>query len=307
MVSGVLLAAGLELLILADLARARLRGVPHRFFSRPALFVHALFAALVCCFLYGRYIEPYRLQVTRVEIYTPKLKRAALRVVQISDLHCDLTARLEDRLPGVINALDPDLVVFTGDALNDIRALPLFQDTLKRMHARIAKLAAPGNYDSTLWRGVPLYGGTGFTQLDGKPLRFAKEGEEFWVTGGGLSRLNLAAAFSGVPAQAYAVFLFHLPDLAEDFRVRRPDLYLAGHTHGGQIALPFYGAVITLARHGKKYEAGRYDLGDMTLYVNRGIGMEGGSAPRLRFLARPEVTVFDIRPAAVEARGGGGR
>ena len=72
------------------------------------------------------------------------------------------------------------------------------------------------------------------------------------------------------------------------------DLYLAGHTHGGQVALPFYGALVTLAATGKKYESGLHQLGNTYIYTNRGIGMEGGRAPRVRFCARPEVTVFDI-------------
>jgi predicted MPP superfamily phosphohydrolase len=72
------------------------------------------------------------------------------------------------------------------------------------------------------------------------------------------------------------------------------DLYLAGHTHGGQVALPFYGALITLSKTGKKYESGLHHLSNTYMYTNRGIGMEGGKAPRVRFCARPEVTVIDI-------------
>jgi predicted MPP superfamily phosphohydrolase len=63
-----------------------------------------------------------------------------------------------------------------------------------------------------------------------------------------------------------------------------------------QIQLPFYGALVTLSKFGKKYEAGMYTVNETILYVNRGIGMEGGLAPRVRFLARPEITVFDIIP-----------
>jgi len=74
------------------------------------------------------------------------------------------------------------------------------------------------------------------------------------------------------------------------------DVYLCGHTHGGQIALPFYGALTTLSKHGKKYEAGLYHEGNTRLYVNRGIGLEGGKAPPMRFFARPEITVFEIGP-----------
>jgi len=93
---------------------------------------------------------------------------------------------------------------------------------------------------------------------------------------------------------SYNVFLYHSPDLVEDIQGHDVDMYLCGHTHGGQIALPFYGAIITFSRFGKKYEAGLYKVGETDLYVNRGLGMEGGHAPRVRFFARPEIAVFDI-------------
>ncbi len=70
--------------------------------------------------------------------------------------------------------------------------------------------------------------------------------------------------------------------------------YLAGHTHGGQIALPFYGALMTLSRYGKRFEGGLYQVGPTPLHVRRGIGMEGGWVPRVRFCARPEMTVLEL-------------
>lgn len=71
-----------------------------------------------------------------------------------------------------------------------------------------------------------------------------------------------------------------------------------GTPTGGQVALPFYGALVTLSRFGKRYEAGLYRVHDTWLYVNRGLGMEGGWAPRVRFCARPEITVIELAPAS---------
>jgi predicted MPP superfamily phosphohydrolase len=67
------------------------------------------------------------------------------------------------------------------------------------------------------------------------------------------------------------------------------DLYLCGHTHGGQIRLPGFGALITSSEFWKRYEMGRYEENGTTLYVSRGLGMEGLGAPRARFLSRPEI------------------
>lgn len=60
--------------------------------------------------------------------------------------------------------------------------------------------------------------------------------------------------------------------------------------------MPFYGALVTFSKFGKKYEGGTYQIEKTTLNVNRGIGMEGGNTPRVRFWARPEVTVIDVLP-----------
>ncbi len=72
------------------------------------------------------------------------------------------------------------------------------------------------------------------------------------------------------------------------------DLYLSGHTHGGQVRLPFYGAVFTASYYGKKYEMGQYQLGPATLYVSRGIGMAGGLIPRVRLLCPPELVLVEL-------------
>jgi predicted MPP superfamily phosphohydrolase len=99
-----------------------------------------------------------------------------------------------------------------------------------------------------------------------------------------------------VPADGYSLLLYHSPDLAEAAAEAGVDLYLAGHTHGGQVRLPFYGAIITMSAYGKRFEAGQYRVGATTLYVSRGIGMEGLRLPRVRFLCPPEIVVIDLEP-----------
>ncbi|HEX6202615.1 MAG TPA: hypothetical protein VF100_06400, partial [Thermoanaerobaculia bacterium] len=74
-------------------------------------------------------------------------------------------------------------------------------------------------------------------------------------------------------------------------------LLLAGHTHGGQVRLPGVGPLVTASRVPRSWAAGRTALADdRTLIVSRGIGMERGYAPQLRFLCRPELVVVDLEP-----------
>lgn len=113
-----------------------------------------------------------------------------------------------------------------------------------------------------------------------------------------VTRLNLIPkALSAVPKDDLSILLDHYPDDVEEAARSGAELYCAGHTHGGQIALPWYGALITLSKFGKRFEAGLFQFEDMWLYVNRGIGMEGGILPRVRFCSRPEITVIDVGPA----------
>jgi predicted MPP superfamily phosphohydrolase len=88
--------------------------------------------------------------------------------------------------------------------------------------------------------------------------------------------------------------LYHTPDLAPVAAAQGVDLQLSGHTHGGQVRLPFFGALFTSSLYGKKFEAGRYQVGALTLYVSRGIGLEGKGAPRARFLCPPEMILWEI-------------
>lgn len=100
-----------------------------------------------------------------------------------------------------------------------------------------------------------------------------------------------------MPAKGPAILLYHCPepDIIDAKYAPRIDLMVAGHIHGGQVALPLYGALATLSRFGKQFEQGFYaDAQGLPLYVSRGIGMEGGDMPRVRFAARPELAVIEL-------------
>ena len=290
----------LEAILLIRFAVAKIRGNPKRniLLKRRALVVHFLALLGIGCFLYGYFIEAYRIEVTTIGIQTEKLKATTFRVVHISDLHCDTKPRNEKRMVELINELEADVIVFTGDALNTRAAAPLFKNTMKSLQASLAKFAVKGNFEIFTWSPFDLYNDTGFELLHADAVQLTKNGETIHVSG--LS-CETPAGFEHVlafaPKTDFSIFLFHFPDLIESVGDCNVDLYLCGHTHGGQVALPLYGAVITLSKLGKKYESGMYTVGDTILYVNRGIGFEAPPAPAIRFCARPEITVFDIGPA----------
>jgi len=244
------------------------------------------------------FVEPNWIEVNTIQIQTDKITKPGLRIVHFSDTHCDVKKRNEDKLVRIINSLEPDVVVFTGDSLNDTRAIGNFKEMLSKIKAKLGKFAVKGNFESSLWSEMDLFGSTGFELLDGRAVRVTGEdGQVLNVLGVDCMRsssiYSVRQKLLAGDSNEFTVLLDHWPDDIEMF-AGQVDLYLAGHTHGGQVAMPFYGAIITFSKFGKKYEAGRYDVNGTTLYVNRGIGMEGAKAPRIRFMARPEITVFDV-------------
>jgi uncharacterized protein len=251
----------------------------------------------LACMSYARWVEPNWLQVTHVEIVTPKVPSGTfpIRIVQISDVHSEARPRLEARLPEVVADLKPDLIVFTGDAANGPAGVLVFNRLMKELSAIAPTYAVAGNWDvNASWRGE-LFKGTGTGALIGKSEKVTVRGVDVWLAGAPFDQPeSVKPMLNTIPRGAITVLLFHTPDLVESLDPGRVDLYCAGHTHGGQVALPFYGALITFSKFGKKYESGLFHVGDTLLYVNRGLGMEGGPVPRVRFCARPEVTAIDL-------------
>ncbi len=260
----------------------------------------ALAGLCVVCGLYARLVEPYWPEATHVRIESGKLPPGSrpLRIAQISDVHSDPTARLEPRLPDLIADENPDLILFTGDAINSPAGLANFRTLMSRLAAIAPTYAVRGNWDVWYWSGLDLFGDTGVTELSDRAVRVPGDlPAEVWVAGVPVGSMDRAAPMlRSIPGNAVSIFLYHYPDEIEEIARMGADLYAAGHTHGGQVALPLYGALVTLSRYGKRFEHGLYRVGRTALYVNRGIGMEGGAAPRVRFMARPEITILELHP-----------
>ncbi len=288
----------LELIFLARFSFCTIKHRPcHIYRGKFALVVHVFAFIGVVCLAYGLFIEPYWVQVNSFTIKTDKLSKTSFRVVQFSDIHCSRKPVNEKKLVEIVNSHDADVVVFTGDTLNDRSFLPRFKTTMKSLKAKLGKFAVRGNFEISYHSDLDLYSDTGFRVLDRNSAFVEKDSERINISGITCRYPNQYKEVLGtIPKKRFSIFLYHFPDLVEDVEDLNVDLYLCGHIHGGQVALPFYGAIVTLSEFGKKYESGLYELDHCLLYVNRGIGLERGPAPKVRFFARPEIAVFDIVP-----------
>jgi uncharacterized protein len=273
----------------------------------PTLFPWLLFIVNLLVLLFGLYgfcYEPFHLTVSQFNMPVPGLKRP-IRIVQLSDLHVEFTTQRERDVPPLVKSLNPDMIVLTGDYMNESYsgnedAINDMRDVIRQLHAPLGIYAVNGNVE-TPWEMQEWFKGMNINILDDQIAIISDIADQFTIVG--LSFYDwrdndqaLVKLMDEVNPQAFSLLLYHKPDIAYTARDEHVNLYLAGHTHGGQVRLPFYGAVVTNSKYGKQFEMGLYHLDKTTLFVSRGLGFTGGVAPRIRFLAPPEVVVIDLVP-----------
>jgi predicted MPP superfamily phosphohydrolase len=225
-------------------------------------------------------------------------------------LHIERVTARERQVVELARSLKPDVILYSGDFLN----LSNVDDPVawEQMRAILRELAAPlGVYVVT---GSPpvdkpevmpqLLGGLDHIRwLRDERVTLDHDGQLIDIVGIACTHKPIVEGASldnilhGDPDN-FTILLYHTPDLAPVAAEQGVDLQLCGHTHGGQVRLPCFGALYTSSLYGKKFEAGRYQVGALTLYVSRGIGLEGKGAPRARFLCPPEIVLWEISAGA---------
>jgi predicted MPP superfamily phosphohydrolase len=239
------------------------------------------------------------IEVVRQVVTIPNLKARfdGMTAVQISDLHLRQTAEVHLRMLEHVRALNPDLVLVTGDLVDRRSAIGQAVDLLNEMHAPRGVWAVPGNWDHHA-KAVPNL----VDRLKEVNVRLlVNEGAQlddgFWIVGvddPASEHDDILRALRDVPPAVPRVLLAHSPDIIRAVRNIRLDLILVGHTHGGQVNLPlFKGAWLHHGASGK-YIRGLYRAHGSPMYVNRGIGT---TTLPLRLGARPEITHFTFHAA----------
>lgn len=249
---------------------------------------------------YGSLVEPRWIEVTRTEIEVPRpvLGYDRFRILHLSDLHLERFGGREERLLREAARAEPHLVLLTGDYMNVREGGVALVEVLKNLKAPHGAWGVEGNWDAK-FPVRALFEAAGAVLLEDESRLIEHGGGRLRLVGQGVYPVRpLRDLLEGLDDGAFAILLHHFPDAAEEVAAlgpgRKVDLFLCGHTHGGQVRLPLWGAILTMSRLHKKYEQGLYRVGDVPMYVNRGVGLEGGPVPRVRFLARPEVAVIDL-------------
>lgn len=261
---------------------------------------------------FGRYVEPDWIEVEQVEIPLPRLPRAfdGFRLAQISDIHIE-DNDMQRYFPGIaklVTAQRADAIVMTGDYTTyaDTWQEDALYEGFQHLQAPCGVWGVLGNHDQWMERIHRIHGANvvrsalaraGVVELPNTAQKIERDGATLWMCGlddwmSGFA--DLPRLLDLVPDGAPAILLHHEPDFADEIApTGRFDLMLSGHSHGGQIALPVIGP-LHLPPFCEKYPRGLYQVGDMALYTNRGLGTVG---PPVRLFSRPEITVFTLRCA----------
>jgi predicted MPP superfamily phosphohydrolase len=251
----------------------------------------------------GAHNDLYDLEVTRHEVYVKDLPPAfdGYRIAFLTDTHVASFHRRAFFREVVAQTMkfQPDLILLGGDFVTFERHIPLMAELLLTdLEAPDGVFAVLGNHD--YWADADSV----VAAMTARGVRFVvnrsmviRRGNDA-IALAGIDELyrgapDVNAAFAMVDPKIPCIALSHHPDIIGRLDDRRVDLLVCGHTHGGQIRFPFFGAVVVPSKHEARYASGFHRQGSVLMYVSRGIG----AIPPLRILCKPEVATFVLRLA----------
>lgn len=221
-----------------------------------------------------------------------------LKILQISDVH---GYNKQSFILNAVKSNRPDIIVITGDLIDKRTAgfedLYTLADELIKLNSNVFFVS--GNHERWHDRGkefVRSLSEKKIKVLNNSNAYFMKDSIQYNICGiddyySGLD--DLGKAFQGIDEKNYTVLLSHSPTVVEQIDSIKADLVLSGHAHGGQVRLPFIGALIAPGEGlFPKYSKGFYSFNDKVLYVDSGLGT---SVLPLRFLNRSQISLIEIK------------
>lgn len=266
-----------------------------------------------CILLYSRFISTKGLEIKEYKIVNEKITHNfhGLKIVHISDVHYGTTIDKNDleKIVEKINLLKPDIVVLTGDLLDQNTEFKKsyekeITETLSKIETTIGKYAITGNHDYKFKNFNTIIEKSGFTNLNDTYDQIYKNGNNFILLSGISTNMHgdkkleekiesTTNLLNDIPEEErkniYKILLIHEPDVIDNINIDY-DLILAGHSHNGQVRLPFIGAIkkVELA---KKYYEEYYTINNKELYISGGLGT---STVKFRFFNKPSINFYRI-------------
>lgn len=279
------------------------------------------FMGLMVIWAFG--VEPRWLKISKISLKLSTSLKRPVTLLHISDSHFPLHLKTLRRFFDKLAQFHPDFVVYTGDIIENDEGVRHCVEALSKLKARVGKYAVLGNHDHYNYSAhdvmaflFTLMGrffwpketnnvemlkqaleGMGCRVLCNESVRFDFEGTEIHLIGLDdpvTRKAEPAKAFQNVGGTGIKILLTHSVDVMRKLDNYPVDLALGGHTHGGQVSIPFYGPLPlkTHSRLGRKFIAGLNRYHQAFTYTSRGIGE--GKFFSFRFLCRPEAVLFEI-------------
>ncbi|MHB1001558.1 MAG: metallophosphoesterase [Armatimonadota bacterium] len=266
----------------------------------------------VLLLIYAFFIEPIRLHVSRTEVRIPGLPQEldGFTICHISDTHSIGYDMVEKIMNKELRKLSADLCVITGDLVQNYEALKTYGRIFQGFKPKLGFYAVPGNgehkWQLDIYRVSAMLAASGINLLQNNSSFILTNGCSINIIGVDdpfLALSDIESARDGLVKADLDLLLAHSPDILSEIKDYKPDLLLAGHTHGGQIRLPLLGAFWLHCRHSFLISHGYFgpeqlstltgkDMSDMHMYVSRGIG---ASLVQARFLCSPEIAIIILR------------
>ena len=254
------------------------------FFIKFLIFIIVL---VIICYVYARYINNNMFEIKEYSISTNKINEDfdGIKLVQFADTHYGFTVFKDelDKMVKKINYVNPDIVVFNGDLIDksyvksmDEEDKKIIADAFNNINSKYGKYAIAGNhdYDETVFFEIIKM--TDFILLDdSNDIIYGEDNSKIFISGVSSTIkhfINYETLFDGYNNEFYNILLLHEPDSVDEIlKENNFDLALAGHTHGGQMRLPFVKTLFT-STGGLKYNEEYHQINDTKLYISFGIG-----------------------------------
>lgn len=258
----------------------------------------------VLFFTYTTYISTVKVGVREYRVENKKIPNSlsGLKIIQLSDLHFGSTMFNEDvkKIKKQINIRKPDIIVFTGDLINkDYKLSSKDQEKLikylKEMDATLGKYAILGDEDTEMVSTIFNQGGFSILRNE-YDLVYKDDNSAILLIGINTKEIDIDKASSYFKEEnhnsnIYTITLIHKPDTTDEINsIYHSDLVLAGHSHNGNIRIPFINYPLIKVEGAKKYNQDYYKINDTDLYISSGLGTQSG----LRLFCRPSINFFRL-------------
>jgi len=281
------------------------RNIKKRRFKKLFLLI-AFLSSVISLFYYSFIFEPNNIQIERINIEIENLPEEfeGVKIVHLTDFHSKGFGEREKKTVEIIREINPDFIFITGDFVDhsteDWDSCQKFWRELSHQHQ--GKIfGVLGNHEHWI-KSLDISAiekmleESGISILNNENIKILRDNNYIYLIGvddPDSEKDDLPKAIIDTEENIPKILLAHSPDIIDNLQEEKVDLILVGHTHGGQVVIPFIKPFWVPTKNRGKYASGLFEINNTYLYVNRGVGL----APTLpiRFNCPPEITVIELK------------